>query len=87
MTLKPGGARVTVVWGLDNHEVILTPRNWSRVKKGGSLKIRSRGFSEDGFQWEYWYFAGGMDGELIVEYGRDGGQGFVGKLRDAAIQE
>lgn len=82
--LKSGGARIAVD---DNHEVILTPRNWSRVKRGGSLRVRSPGFSEDGFQWEYWIFAGGLDGDLVVEYGKDGGTGFIGKLHDAMIEE
>jgi hypothetical protein len=57
------------------------------VKRGGSLRIRSPGFSEDGFQWEYWNFSGGLDGDLVVEYGEDGGTGFIGELRDAMIEE
>ena len=85
--LKPGGARIIVEWGYDNHEVVLTPRNWARVKRGRALRIRSPGFSEEGFQWEYWSFAGGLDGDLVVEYGDDGGTGFTGKLADAAIEE
>ena len=87
MTLKSGGARIAVEWGYDIHEVILTPRNWSRVKRGGSLKIRPPGFSEDGFQWEYWNFARGLDGDLVVGYGEDGGTGFIGNLRAAMIEE
>jgi hypothetical protein len=87
MTLKPGGARIAVVWGYNLHDVILTPRNWSRVKRGVALRIRAAGYSEEGFQWEYWSFAGGLDGDLIVTYGKDGGTGFIGKLRDATIEE
>ncbi|MHC2582667.1 hypothetical protein ACVI1J_005158 [Bradyrhizobium diazoefficiens] len=87
VTSRPGAARITVEWGYDLHEITLTPRNWSRVKRGGKLRIRSRGFSEDGPQWEYWSFAGGLDGDLSVEYGEDGGVGFVGKLHDATIEE
>ncbi len=87
MTLKPGGARISVEWGYLDHEIILTPRNWTRVKRGGALRIRSPGYSEEGFQWNYWSFAGGLDGDLIVEYGEDGGTGFIGKLRDASIEE
>jgi hypothetical protein len=86
MPLKPGGARIAVVWGYDTHDVVLTPRNWSRVKRGGGLRIRSPGFSEEGFQWEYWNFAGGLDGELIVDYS-GGGTGFIGTLRNAMIEE
>jgi hypothetical protein len=87
MSLRSGGARIAVEWGYDIHDVILTPRNWSRVKRGGSLRIRWHGYSEEGFQWEYWSFSGGLDGDLIVDYGNDGGRGFAGKLRDAKIEE
>jgi hypothetical protein len=86
MTLRPGSARIIVEWGYDNHEMVLNSRNWARVKRGGELRIRCRGFSEDGPQWEYWNFAGGLDGKLLVEYG-DGGTGFVGTLREARIEE
>jgi hypothetical protein len=68
------------------HEVILTPRNWSLVKKGGALRIRSPGYSEEGRQWEYWNFSGGLDGDLVVEYGY-GGKGFIGSLNDALVEE
>ena len=46
------------------------PRNWSRVKRGGKLGVRLRGFSEEGRQWEYRSFAGSLDGhgDLFVEY-------------------
>jgi hypothetical protein len=83
----PGGARIIVEWGNDDHEIILTARDWTRVKRGGELSRRARGFSEEGFQWEYWHFAGGMDGKLNVYYGSDGGHGFDGKLADATIVE
>ena len=48
--LKPGGARVCVVWGYDTHCVVLSPPDWAQVKRGKSLTVRARGFSEDGFQ-------------------------------------
>jgi hypothetical protein len=87
MALKRGGARIAVEWGYDVHEVTLTPRNWSRVKRGHNLRIRSVGYYEGASQWEYWNFGGGLNGELIVEYGNDGGQGFIGRLSDAMIEE
>ena len=89
MTLKPGGARIVVEWGYDQHEIILTPRNWSQIKRGRKLKIRSRGFYEGRSQREYWSFAGGLDGDLLVEYGEglNQGVGFDGMLHDATIEE
>jgi len=67
---KPGGACISVWWGNCIHKVMLTPRNWSLVKSGAALRIRSPGYSEEGRQWGYWNFAGGIDGDLVVEYGR-----------------
>jgi hypothetical protein len=88
MTPKPGSTRIIVEWGYDQHEITLTPRNWSQIKRGRKLKIRSRGFYEGGPQWEYWSFAGGLDGALLVEYGTGLNQGvsFDGKLPDATIE-
>ena len=89
MTLKPGGCRIAVEWGYDIHEVILSPEEWSKVKGGHHLQIRSEGYSEEGIQSEYWSFSGGLDGRLVVEYGEDYDQatGFEGLLSEATIDE
>jgi hypothetical protein len=86
-SVRPGGARIIVEWGNDDHDIILTPRDWTRVKRGGALTRRARGSSEDGSQWEYWHFAGGVDGKLDVYYGADGGHGFGETLKEATIIE
>lgn len=66
----------------------MTPRNWARVKVGKPLRIRGNGYYHEGeFLWDYWDFAGGIDGRVLVEYGRDGGVGFDGHLSDAIIEE
>ena len=87
MANKGCSAKISVEWGYDIHTITLTPRNWSKVKRGNRLRIRAPGFSEEGFQWEYWSFSGGVQGDLIVEYGSNGGTGFIGKLSDAEIEE
>jgi hypothetical protein len=84
---KRYAATIHVEWGYDTHVVRLTARNWAKVKNGHSLRIRSSGFSAEGFQWEYWNFSGGLDGNLVVEYGRGGGVGFTGRLTEATIEE
>ena len=54
----------------------------------GEAKLAGRDEHQPGwFQWEYWNFAGGLDGDFVVEYGDDGGTGFIGKLSDATIEE
>jgi hypothetical protein len=81
-------ATITVEWGYETHSVTLTERNWKRIKSGKECSLRGDGYHADGeFFWDYWVFGGGIDGELIVLYGDDGGEGFRGKLGDAVIEE
>ena len=85
---RNGSATISVTWGYDQHSITLTPRNWARVKKGQPLSIRGKGYYYEGeFFWDGWDFEGGLDGELSVSYGGDGGGGFIGCLGDATIEE
>jgi hypothetical protein len=84
------GATVSVELGYELHSITLAARNWARVKSGKPLRIRGKGFYFEGeFFWDYWSFAGGLEGELIVEYGEGFGRrtGFNGRLSDATIEE
>ena len=66
-------AVVSVYWPDDWHDLRLTPRNWSKVKAGKPLRVRGKGYYYEGeFFWDYWTFEGGLQGELTVNYGRDG---------------
>jgi hypothetical protein len=79
---------IAVNWGHDVHAITLTKRNWTRVGSGRSLSIRGKGYVYEGkFFWDYWDFAGGIGGYLVVRYGGDGAVGFDGVLSDAMIQE
>jgi hypothetical protein len=81
-------ATITVDWGYENHSITLTPRNWAAIKAGRPHSQRGKGYYYEGeFFWDYWRFAGGLDGELEVNYGGDGGQGYDGLLSDASIKE
>lgn len=81
------GVRVTVEWGYEQHSLLLTPQQWSQVVSGSPLSVVGPGYAYEGeFFQDYWSFAGGMQGDLIVTYGHDGGSGFDGKLEDAAIE-
>ena len=81
-------ATITVEWGYEDHSIALTPRNWAAIKAGRPHSQRGAGYHYGAeFFWDYWTFTGGLDGELTVDYGNDGGQGFTGKLRAAEIQE
>lgn len=91
---KGPAARLSVSWGYDvTVELVVSKRNWSKIMRGHDLTIRGSGYYYEGdFFWDFWDFAGGIDGELIVRYGspKDGdysGQGFIGTLRDALVEE
>jgi hypothetical protein len=46
-------AILSVYWPDDLHEVRLTPRNWSKVKAGKSLRLRGDGYYYEGeFFWD-----------------------------------
>jgi hypothetical protein len=87
-------SRFTVRWGYDvTVDLLVSKRNWLKIIRGDRLTIRGRGYYYEGdFFWDYWDFSGGIDGELIVRYGRakDGdysGQGFVGTPREALVEQ
>jgi hypothetical protein len=81
-------ATIAVEWGYELHSLTLTPRNWAAIKAGRAHSQRGAGYYYEGeFFWDYWYFGGGLAGTLEVNYGNDGGQGFVGNLSDAKIGE
>jgi hypothetical protein len=83
--------KITVEWGYEEHTITLTPRNWAKVKSGKELYIRGKGYHYEGeFFWDYWYFGGGLGGDLVLYYGNHGdysATGFDGKLEDAKITE
>jgi hypothetical protein len=73
------GARISVKWGYEGHSIVLTGSQWAQVKRGEQLTVKGEGYSYEGEHFsDYWAFAGGLDGNLQVTYGDDGGTGFVG---------
>lgn len=83
-------ATVTVEWGYECPSITLTPRNWAAIKAGHAHYQRGAGYYYEGeFFWDYWRFAGGLDGELAVTYGEgeNCGGGFEGVLYSATIEE
>ena len=82
-------AKITVPIGYEYCSIVLIPRNWSKVKIGKPLNIRGKGYYYEGKHfWDYWNFAGGLDGELRVSYGGGlkQGDGYIGPLNGADIQ-
>jgi hypothetical protein len=86
--MQSPGATITVEWGYELHAITLTTRNWRKVKAGKPLRIRGKGYGCcEGFFWDYWAFNEREVGSLLVEYGNDGGVGYIGGLSDASVEE
>jgi hypothetical protein len=84
---KQVAATVVVEWYYECHEIQLTPRRWKQVLAGRPVSVRGPGFYSDGeFFWDYWWFNYEKNGSLIVTYGGDGGQAWVGDLESATIE-
>ena len=77
-------AEITVEWGYELHSIVLTPRNWTKVKSGKPLSIRGKGYIYEGeFFWDHWHFNTYENNEIYVTYGNDGGEGFIGSFSSA----
>jgi hypothetical protein len=86
--MKELGATISVSWGSDvTVSITLTPEEWAAVKAGESFSTCGDGYYYEGeaFQ-DYWHLGGGLEGSLEVTYD-DCGEGFVGRLCDAKIEE
>jgi hypothetical protein len=79
--------RISVYWPDDWKEIILNPEDWDSILAGEAFDDAGQGFSYEGedFQ-DWWYFSGGLKGELRVTYDDDG-EGFCGTLEEAEIEE
>lgn len=78
-----------VSWADDVVEVSMriSSSEWRNVKDGVNFRKKGRGYWYEGeFFQDYWGFNGDGPGSLIVWYGDDGGQGFVGQVDDAIIE-
>jgi hypothetical protein len=78
-----------VSWADDVVEVSikLSSNEWRNVENGMKFGKKGRGYWYEGeFFPDYWEFNGGGPGSLIVWYGDDGAQGFVGKIDDAITE-
>jgi hypothetical protein len=80
--------RISVEWGYEVHSIVLGERTWREICGGHPKKVRGSGYRHEGeFFWDYWIFNSAQPGSLVVEYGKDGGVGFVGDLKSAEVEE
>ena len=81
------GVEVSVSWGYEVHSVKVGIAKWKRIRAGEPIMVKSIGWYEGKSFPCRWYFDLGADDSLVVCYGDDGGQGFVGRIRSARIEE
>lgn len=80
------GVNVWVSWGYERHDVHVSARKWKRIRAGEAVMVKSIGWYE-GQSFECrWYFDPDAENSLIVSYGDDGADGFVGNILDATIE-
>jgi hypothetical protein len=76
-----------VSWGYERHDFKIGYARWRLIRAGKAVMVRSTGWYEGkSFQCR-WYFDLKEECSLVVDYGDDGGQGFVGQIYDAHIEE
>ena len=79
--------RISVYWPDDWKEIVLSPEESAAIVSGKEFYTEGEGYRYEGEEvLDSWHFAGGLNGNLVVGYG-DGGEGFIGKLSEAEIEE
>ncbi len=76
-----------VSWGYEMHDFKIGYARWRRIRAGHAVVVRSTGWYEGKSFPCRWYFDLKEENSLVVDYGDDGGQGFVGQILDAHIEE
>lgn len=80
------GVNVWVSWGYERHDVNVSAKKWKRLRTGEPVMVRSVGWYE-GQSFECrWYFDLNTEYTLVVSYGDDGADGFIGHIWDATIE-
>jgi hypothetical protein len=80
---------LSVEWGYETHSVTIGPRNWQKIQAGKAWGTSGETYDYEGESFScYWDFNGRSGpGSLLVGYGNDGGEGYVGDWADADITE
>ena len=88
-TLPIGRHGITgwVSWGDEMHDFKIGYARWRRIRAGHAVMVRSTGWYESKSFPCRWYFDLAAENSLEVCYGDDGGQGFLGQITDAHIEE
>ena len=81
------GVNVSVSWGYEVHTARVSIANWRRLREGEAVTVKSKGWYEGKSFRCRWYFDLEDETSLVVCYGNDGAEGFVGQISHAEIEE
>lgn len=74
-------------WGYELHTVAMPAARWAEIKDGAESVAESKGWYE-GTSFDITrQFNFGQPGALVVSYGEDGADGFIGSVGDAVVAE
>ena len=88
-TGKLKSVTLSVEWGYEIHRLTIGPRNWKKIQDGKAWGTAGKTYYYEGERFScYWDFnCRGEPGSLIVSYGNDGGEGYVGEWADVYVTE
>ncbi len=80
---------LSVEWGYEIHRLTIGPRNWMKIQAGKAWGTRGETYYYEGERFScYWHFnERGKPGSLVVSYGNDGGEGYVGTWAGVHVTE
>jgi hypothetical protein len=81
------GVTLSVEWGYNRYYVKIGAARWRRIRQGEAMMIHNKQWYEGKPFNCCWFFDYNADPGLQVDYGEDGGTGFIGDIRDAWIDE
>ena len=84
---KPPKVCIGVEWGYELHTIELSAKRWSEIKNGAERTVMSKGWYEGTSFDVCWQFNCSQTGALVVTYGEDGADGFIGSIADAMVSE
>lgn len=80
------GVNGWVSWGYERHDVHVSARKWKRILAGEPVMVKSIGWYEGKSFTCRWYFDLSAENTLVVRYGDDGADGYIGNIWDADIE-
>lgn len=76
-----------VSWGYERHDFRIGYARWRRIRAGERVVVRSVGWYEGNKFPICWVFDLKAENSLVVSYGNDGADGYIGSIHDAHVEE